>query len=97
MIDPSVLEREMGCTRAEFMRWLPDATRRAPVQVEGDVLVLSVAGGQVRILLRERPLRRIALIALPVLAVTFRFEGLAAEARRDFLARFDRYTMRGGG
>jgi len=36
-------------------------------------------------------------VALPVLAVRFRFVGLAAAARRDFLERFDRYTMRGGG
>jgi len=97
VVETSVLEREMGCTRAEFMRWLPDATGRAPVLVEGGELVLSVAGGQVRIELREQPLRRIALVALPVLAVRFRFVGLAAAARRDFLERFDRYTMRGGG
>lgn len=92
-----VLEREMGCTRAEFMRWLPGATRHAPTRVEGDGLTLSVAGGEVRISLRERPPRRLSLLSLPVLAVRFRFVGVAEAARVDFLAHFDAYTRRGGG
>jgi hypothetical protein len=95
--DAFVLDREMGCTRAEFLRWLPGASRHAPLRAEGDDLALSVAGGVVRISLEERPPRRVALISLPVLAVRFRFEGLAEEARRDFLAWFDHYTRRGGG
>jgi len=91
------LEREMGCTREEFLRWLPAATANAPLRAEGEELVLSVGEGEVRIHLAERPLRRIALVALPVLAVRFRFSGLDEAARRDFLDRFDRYTQRGGG
>jgi len=91
------LDREMGCTREEFLRWLPGATRHAPVHAEGEELVLAVAGGQVRLSLCERPARRIALLSLPVLAVRFAFVGLDAEEREGFLARFDRYTMRGGG
>jgi len=91
------LEREMGCTREEFLRLLPAATALAPVRTEGDELVLSVGAGEVRIHLAERPMRRIALVALPVLAVRFRFAGLGEEAQRAFLDRFDRYTQRGGG
>jgi hypothetical protein len=94
---PFALDREMGCTREDLLRWLPDATGRAPARVEGDAIVLSVAGGEVRIVARERPARRIALVSLPVLAVSFRFDGLDATAREAFLARFDLYTRRGGG
>ena len=36
MSDPFYLHREMGCTRAEFMAWLPGATRQAPFQIEGE-------------------------------------------------------------
>jgi len=92
-----VLDREMGCTRAEFMRWLPGATRHAPACIEGDEVVLSVDGGQVRISLRESAPRRIALLSLPVLAVRFTFAGLDEAAREGFLAHFDAYTRRGGG
>ena len=92
-----VLDREMACTRAEFMRWLPGATGGAPVRLEGDELALPVGAGEVRIRLREEPPRRIALLALPVLAVRFRFRGLDGPAREAFLARFDAWTRRGGG
>jgi hypothetical protein len=91
------VQREMGCTRDDLLRWLPAATGHAPARIEGDAVVLSVAGGEVRIEARERPPRRIALVTLPVLAVAFRFEGVDAAAREAFLARFDLYTRRGGG
>jgi hypothetical protein len=65
--------------------------------VEGEDVVISVGAGEVRLTLRERPPRRIALVVLPVLAVRFGFEGLDAAARDAFLARFDLYTRRGGG
>jgi hypothetical protein len=95
--EAAVLEREMGCTRAEFLRWLPGATRQAPLSVEADELVLAVGPGQVRIRLGERPPRRIARIELPVLAVRFAFVGLGAGDRAAFLEHFDRHTLRGGG
>ncbi len=97
MQGPFALEREMGCTREDLLRWLPEATGHAPARVEGDAVVLSVGGGEVRITTRVRPPRRIALVSLPVLAVSFRFEGLDAAARGAFLARWDLCTRRGGG
>ncbi len=97
MREAFALEREMGCTRAELLRWLPGATRHAPARQDGDAVVVAVEGGQVRIVARELPPRRIALVTLPVLAVRFEFEGLDAAARERFLAWFDTYTRRGGG
>lgn len=95
--DPFVLDREMGCTREELLRWLPGASGGAPARRDGGDVVLSVAGGEVRIGAEERPPRRIAGLSLPVLRVRFRFEGMDAAAREAFLARFDLYTRRGGG
>lgn len=95
--DEVVLDREMGCSRAELLRWLPGAARHAGATLEEDGLTLSVGSGQVRLTLEERPDRRIALVRLPVLAVRFRFVGLSAAAREAFLTRFDAYTRRGGG
>lgn len=46
-------------------------------------------------LLAER--RRIGLVSIPVLNVSFRFSGAEANARREFMAYFDLYTKRGGG
>ena len=92
-----VLHRDMGCTRAEFFRTLPGATRHVPLEIAGDTITIPLHGGGVRIELVEKPLRRIASIALPVLGVTFRFTGLDDAARDEFLAWFDLYTRRGGG
>jgi hypothetical protein len=92
-----VLEREMGCSRHEFLRWLPGAADHARAALEPGGLTLAVAGGHLRIDLQERPPRRIARLSLPVLAVRFTFDGVAPADREAFLARFDAYTRRGGG
>jgi hypothetical protein len=95
--DPLHLTRDLGCTRAEFIAWLPGATRRAALRIEGDVVTVTVSGGRVEIVLEEIAPRQIASLRLPVLRVTFRFDGLDAPTRDDFLAYFDRYMQRGGG
>jgi hypothetical protein len=95
--DAVVLEREMGCTREDLLRWLPGATAHAPRRAEGEALVLSVGAGEVRLTAATRAPRRIGLVELPVLAVRFEFRGLDAPAREAFLARFDLWTRRGGG
>ena len=87
----------MGCTRAEFISWLPGATRQAPLQIDGDMVTISTHGGSVQITLEEKIPRRIGLIALPVLEINFRFSGLDDVTRDKFLAYFDLYTRRGGG
>ncbi len=87
----------MGCTRAEFMGWLPGATRQASFQVDGDKVTVITHGGRVQISLEEKPPRRMGPVALPVLGITFCFRGLDELARDDFLAYFDLYTRRGGG
>jgi hypothetical protein len=98
---PSPLVREMGCTLADFARWLPGATRHAPVvsQAAGEGMrhEVSVGGGTIDIDLQPLPPRRIALFCLPVLQVTFRFNDLEQSERVAFLTHFDHYTRRGGG
>ncbi len=97
MPDVFHLHRDMGCTRAEFISWLPGAIRRAPFQIDGEVVTVMTNGGCVQISLEEKPPRRLGLIALPVLGVTFCFRGLDELGRDGFLAHFDLYTRRGGG
>ena len=97
MSDAVEVRREMGCTRAEFIGWLPGATRQAPLQIDGDQVTVMTHGGRVQIFLEEKPPRRLGLFALPVLGVTFSFRGLDKLTGDDFLAHFDLYTRRGGG
>jgi hypothetical protein len=91
------LQREMGCTREEFLRWLPGATRHAPMQLHADKVVVHAGAVTVEISFTQAPPRRIALVSMPVLKVSFRFSGAGASAYRDFMAYFDLYTKRGGG
>jgi hypothetical protein len=91
------LHREMGCTREEFVRWLPGATRHAPMQMHADMAVVYAGGATVEISFTPAPPRRIALVSLPVLKVSFRFSGAGASAYREFMVYFDLYTSRGGG
>lgn len=99
--DEVVLTREMGCTEADLERWLPGATRHAPLESRpcgaGQCHAVTLESGKVEILAIPAPPRRIAGIVLPVLQVSFRFIGLDACRRQDFLDYFDRYTRRGGG
>lgn len=87
----------MGCTREEFIRWLPGATRHARMQISADEAVVHAGAVTVAISFIQAPPRRIALISMPVLKVTFRFSGADASAYREFIAYFDLYTSRGGG
>lgn len=95
MILPVVFERDISSTVAEF-----DASLRAAAgSVEGSAPRYRVADGAVvlEIDVATGPERRIALIRLPTLRVTYRFVAGAAQAQRDLLARLDRAMHRGGG
>jgi hypothetical protein len=97
MRDEAVLRREMGCTRAEFLAWLPGAVRGAPVRIEGDLVRIDYAGGEVWIGLAPATQRRAGALSLPVLGVSMRFVAIAAADRDEFLRHFDLFTSRGGG
>jgi len=91
------LHREMGCTSAEFIRWLPGATRHAPLQLSAGKAVIRSGEATIEISFTPAPPRRIALIVLPVLNVSFRFTGADTGTYLDFMRYFDLYTSRGGG
>jgi hypothetical protein len=91
------LHREMGCTREEFVRWLPGATRHAPMRIQTNTAVVHAGRVTVEISFTQAPPRRIALVSMPVLKVSFRFSGAEPGAYREFMAYFDLYTKRGGG
>jgi hypothetical protein len=92
-----VFEREMGCTEAEWLGWLPAAMGDAVWQQKGQSLSAEVPPGYLAIAWQPRPPRVIALMRMPVLHVRFVFTGLDAEQRYTFMRRFDLYMQRGGG
>lgn len=87
----------MGCTRDEFLGWLPGAAGGAPFDVVAGQVRIRVGAGQVLIDLEAAPPRRLGLLSLPVLRVRMVFRGLDPADRGEFLRHFDLHTRRGGG
>lgn len=94
---PPVFEREMGCTEADWLRWLPAAIGAHEWRREPGRATVRIGEGELHLRWRTGEPRTIALVRLPRLHVSFRFEGVQAPARRAFMERFDLYLQRGGG
>ena len=91
-------DREMGCTEAEWLSWLPAALgSHAWSRGAGSVRVHLGESGSLDIRWTAGDPRVIALMRIPVLRVGFRFAGVADAARYAFMKRFDLYMQRGGG
>lgn len=96
---PEQFDRVMGCTVQELTAWLPVALPHAELAVD-----LSACRAEARFpdgtLTRNWQLkaaRRIALLAIPQLGVTFQYVGLGDDRRREIQRHFDLATQRGGG
>ena len=90
-------DREMGCTEAEWLGWLPAAIGAHPYQLTCSAVQISLPGGTLIISWICGSPRVIALLRMPRLLVAFRFQGLDDAARYAFMKRFDLYMQRGGG
>lgn len=98
----AIFSREMGCTEAEWLSWLPAAIgahawHRDAAAVQVTLQEDGVNLGQLRINWQQAAPRVIAQFRIPCLMVNFFFEGLDAAQRYRFMRRFDLYMQRGGG
>lgn len=89
--------REMGCTEAEWLGWLPAAIGDVPWQLAQGKADVQLPNGTLNIQWHTGEPRRIALISMPRLHVSFEFTGLDDSQRYTFMKRFDLYMQRGGG
>ena len=90
-------EREMACTEADWLRWLPPAIGGHEWRRRGGRADVALPPGTLTLQWRVGEPRTIALVRLPRLHVSFRFDGVAADRRLAFMKRFDLYMQRGGG
>jgi hypothetical protein len=90
-------EREMGCTEAELLRWLPGAVGPHGLGVSERAARVTIGLGRLDLRWSVLPERRIALMRMPRLQVSFAFDNLDEATRGSFMRHFDLYTQRGGG
>ena len=89
--------RVMGCSRADLERWVAEMLGPLAGRFRGDRLELSGAGVPVAIVVRDAPERRLGLVRFRELEVRFEYPPEHAATAREWIARFDRHTQRGGG
>ncbi len=94
---PETFERDMACTEAEWLAWLPRAVGAHACVVSGAQARATLGSGTLQLSWRVQAPRVIALMRLPRLLVRFDFSGVPEAERHAFMQRFDLYTQRGGG
>lgn len=94
---PARFERDMACTEAEWLGWLPQAIGEHAWQSAPGAAHVRIGSGTLQLSWQVAPPRRIGLIELPRMQVTFAFDDVGDEVRHAFMKRFDLYTQRGGG
>ena len=90
-------EREMGCTEAEWLRWLPDAVGENHWKLQTQSAGVRIGDGALGLKWQVGEPRVIGLVSIPRLLVQFRFAGADEAVRYTFMKRFDLYMQRGGG
>ena len=94
---PERFERDMACTEAEWLRWLPGAVGDNHWKLQTQSAGVRIGDGALGLKWQVSEPRVIALMRLPRLLVSFRFAGVDEVQRHAFMKRFDLYMHRGGG
>ena len=91
-----VFERDMGCTEAEWLGWLPAALGDHGWQRDGSSVQVLVHPGSLQIAWQTASPRSLGQVRIPRLLVRFAFAGVDERQRYTFMKRFDLYMQRGG-
>jgi hypothetical protein len=94
---PAQFEREMGCTEAEWLMYLPQALGPHAFEFSGQSVLVHIGAGKLTLGWQQGTPRRIGRVSIPRLQVDFRFDGLDDTQRYTFMQHFDLYMQRGGG
>jgi hypothetical protein len=94
---PQRFEREMSCTEADWLRWLPGAVGDLHWKLQAGAAGVRVGDGALGLKWEVAEPRVIAQVVMPRLLVRFRFGGVNDIERHAFMTRFDLYMQRGGG
>jgi hypothetical protein len=90
-------DRDMGCTEAEWLGWLPAAIGAHHYKLQSQSAGVRIGDGALGLKWHQAAPRVIGQVQIPVLKVSFRFAGVQEPQRYAFMKRFDLYMQRGGG
>lgn len=94
---PAKFEREMGCTEADWRRWLPAALGEHKAAIHGSRAAVDLMPGSLLLSWSVGAPRVIGEVRIPRLHVEFEFADVPPARRTGFMQRFDLYLQRGGG
>ena len=94
---PETFEREMTCTPADWLRWLPAAVGEHFWKLHDASAGVRIGDGALGLTWHVGEPRVIAAVRMPRLVVHFEFAGVPETARHAFMQRFNLYMQRGGG
>ena len=94
---PERFEREMACTEADWLRWLPQAIGEHHWKLQTQTAGVRIGDGALGLKWRVGEPLAIGVVRMPRFLVSFRFAGLDDVQRYAFMKRFDLYMQRGGG
>lgn len=90
-------EKNMAITYSDFFRLLPNAMGEHPYTINGNTVNANVGDGKLTISLGEQQERRIALMRIAFVIVSFDFDSVGDEGIEAFVKHFDLHFQRGGG
>jgi len=91
------IEKEMGYSHADFFRLLPSAMGTNTYEISGLEVNCVLPSGRLKITLGEECERRLVLVVMPYMLVTFEYENVSDEDRENFIKYFDLRFMKGLG
>ena len=95
--DPIAVQREFGLSHSDFYRIFP-RVEPAAEQLRERVFRVSRDDGRVLdIEISEEKIRRLGILKIPYIDISFRFTGWSDAQRVEFFEKFDRSFQKGGG
>jgi hypothetical protein len=91
-------QRDTAGTEADWLRWLPGAVGHHRLNFPGPGWAqVEIGTGQLTLQWQALPARRIGLVELPRMQVSYRFDRVSPREQAEFLRYFDLWMQRGGG
>ena len=88
---------EMQCTHAEFLRELPAACGSRPYEIIGNKVIVYDGDREIRLQIRDEPIRHLGSLALPMEAITVTFVDFNNDEAERFMSEFRKGIQREGG